>query len=419
MSSNYYLRIATVAFVLGGVRTNGQAAISSIASDITINANDLFLTDVNSVGDPVSIKDRIESIPGLQLSAADNAKDVSQCQQDVSTLRTDVNKAQAGVNQVSDRVDSKIPLLNQSQIDLARKVNDQKIEIADLQTTVAALSELLNSTIANFTAIIDNITNPTITFTPFKSCRDVIQRNTSAASGVYSVTPVGFTDAFDVYCENEVYGGGWTLVEKTVSGSAWGGITADQFYEAAVNPIDDTGETGALLTRNIGGAPFVASLKRAKVNALARFSESAVVRIDFLQCETCAGNQGIYMQQKDSPPSDFDYWGAMRNAMLWGEGAEDANHIQGLGTSFFLAKNPSTFNPERNSFVHDTCGDTSYGYWSTNTRTVKGEDVTFTRHGGLIQDGHCAAGNLWGMTLEEDDARFMQDSSRRQVIYIR
>ncbi|PIK57220.1 hypothetical protein BSL78_05856 [Apostichopus japonicus] len=53
-----------------------------------------------------------------------------------------------------------------------------------------------------------------------KDCRDVqSQCSTSNSSGVYIIKPDGFEEPFEVYCNNDVGGGGWTVIQRRDSGA--------------------------------------------------------------------------------------------------------------------------------------------------------------------------------------------------------
>ncbi|PIK38970.1 fibrinogen-like protein A [Apostichopus japonicus] len=53
-----------------------------------------------------------------------------------------------------------------------------------------------------------------------KDCRDVqSQCSTSNSSGVYIIKPEGFEEPFEVYCNNDVSPGGWTVIQRRGSGA--------------------------------------------------------------------------------------------------------------------------------------------------------------------------------------------------------
>ncbi|XP_071835328.1 uncharacterized protein [Apostichopus japonicus] len=53
-----------------------------------------------------------------------------------------------------------------------------------------------------------------------KDCRDVqSQCSTSKSSGVYIIKPDGFEEPFEVFCNNDVGGGGWTVIQRRDSGA--------------------------------------------------------------------------------------------------------------------------------------------------------------------------------------------------------
>lgn len=294
--------------------------------------------------------------------------------------------------------------------------------------TVAALAANVSTLTARLNSLLNAPPPPSI---PIRSCRDAIERNPRAPSGVTMVQPEGFDEGFQVYCEHDLYGGGWTLVEKIVVGprGAWaatGVTTEDQFFAMALAPGADTNPS-RLLDADVSGRPIIASLSRGKTNAIARYSDgaddriSAVVRVDMVQNTAAPSLQGVYMQTKNGNTTQFDYWAALRDGRVWGNMDVEGEYVANFGTSFSLAKEPSSFNPARNTFSHAVCGDPDYGHWDINTRGVNGETLSYSRHGGLLNDGYCNMGNLWLYTMSTNDpgGRFLNDANRRSNVYIR
>eukprot|EP00037_Helgoeca_nana_P003999 m.42718 g.42718 ORF g.42718 m.42718 type:complete len:451 (+) comp14530_c0_seq2:45-1397(+) len=263
-----------------------------------------------------------------------------------------------------------------------------------------------------------------------RTCRDVIRRNRSAASGMYTIQPLGQA-SFPAFCENDFYGGGWTMVEKINAGPFRANTQppllpdAAAFFQMVLNPTQDV-NTQQMQTSTfdfVQTAPsWVASLNQAKTNAIAAATmddgQAPVVRIDFKRCDTCAGTVGTYMQQLLDPPQNFNYWNALRDAVLW-TNVTAGHYVVGYERNFVLAKNPSSFNSEKNVLLHDACGDRTFGAWGQFYTMVNGVNVSYSRHGGLIGDGHCNGGNQWVCTLQTTDPRFMNDAVRQSIVYIR
>lgn len=87
--------------------------------------------------------------------------------------------------------------------------NDQAGRIATLESalrvqnlTVAALAANVSTLTARLNSLLNAPPPPNI---PIRSCRDAIERNPRAPSGVTVVQPEGFDEGFQVYCEHDLY----------------------------------------------------------------------------------------------------------------------------------------------------------------------------------------------------------------------
>jgi hypothetical protein len=80
--------------------------------------------------------------------------------------------------------------------------------VTSLTAQIASSISTQLSTQDSFSRAVDAQVNPPAPSGYPQSCRDLIENfNTSAASGMYNVQPIG-QSAFRVYCDNDYYGGG-------------------------------------------------------------------------------------------------------------------------------------------------------------------------------------------------------------------
>lgn len=90
----------------------------------------------------------------------------------------------------------------------------------------AAWLDIVNTGI-NYTAHISDDTNEKITGTgssimaanPKASCKRIKQTGSAWDNGTYTISPEGVD--FQVYCDMEIEGGGWTLVARSFTGATW------------------------------------------------------------------------------------------------------------------------------------------------------------------------------------------------------
>ena len=80
----------------------------------------------------------------------------------------------------------------------------------------------------------------------YKSCKEALQYNAGALSGVYDIDPLADGSKIKVYCDMTSDGGGWTLVMKQASNSGYGSPLAVSVWagwgqaDVTLNPTDAT-----------------------------------------------------------------------------------------------------------------------------------------------------------------------------------
>ena len=90
--------------------------------------------------------------------------------------------------------------------------------------------------------------------------------------------------------------------------------------------------------------------------------------------------------------------------------------VRNYGTDFRISGDLNSINFDTNLFDQKTCNDYTCGQWAKYVRN----DVHYTKHGGILGDGHCNAGDQWMWTLDTEDERFKNDRSYKMTtIYMR
>eukprot|EP00035_Acanthoeca_spectabilis_P035837 m.36467 g.36467 ORF g.36467 m.36467 type:complete len:446 (+) comp7577_c0_seq1:99-1436(+) len=445
MGASGVLRFSAMAFFIA--MTGAQSthpSITAVLSQLQVNAADLVLAPPN--GGSISVSMMAATVSSTQTAAGATSTLVSAISTAVSTATVTDSRVSSMVQSLSTGAPLVSSLVNavSTAASSLTAYHPTNVQVSTLQSTGAVTSGRQSSaTSAAIAAIQSNIHYFPRPGVP-KTCRDIIEQNRSAPSGLYMIQPAGVSAAFQVYCDHDNFGGGWTMVMKNNVGpflsnrqpplfNLPGGVNANlpAFYNMVLNGAQDVNTdkmTNASFDYIVTSPYWVASLNMQKTNAIAAFTKSKnqdpAIRVDFTRNQANVASAGPYMQQLVDAPVGFNYWAAFRNSLYWTNRTSGSylvtNHqTVGYGKNFLLAKSPASWNPDRNTFFHESCQDRSFGVWGTGTATVGGVQYSMSRHGGLLGDGYCNTGNFWLMTLLPSDARTMNDQIRQSVVWLR
>eukprot|EP00040_Diaphanoeca_grandis_P005830 m.34688 g.34688 ORF g.34688 m.34688 type:complete len:427 (+) comp17019_c0_seq1:184-1464(+) len=375
------------------------------------------------------------SVNGIGLSVDNLWTQAGIIETNLADFQTDVNKTSVDAKAERERM-GEIIISNTNKVD--GEITTREKQWDTMSTLVGKLSEDLvkaNKDITLLEEEVEKLKPPTYTTTP-KSCKEVIERDPSAKSGQYSVKPPGVSQAFKVYCDHESFGGGWTLIQKIFAGYYRDIMSPAKYAEMMFNAKTDQ-FTNFLLDDSWymqGGRTDkkkrCGAWNKAKVNGFARATLDEgfdpVIRLDH-KWNPDRWNMGTYLFQRKNASNSFDFWSAIRDSSIWTDNKREGWRIpqgistptNGYGTTFIAAKDPGSFSASRNTFEHNTCGDTDYGVWGTQSIQVEGVTVKVSKHAGLMCDGVCHRGNQWMYTGMNNDGRYMNDDDRRSLIYIR
>jgi len=245
---------------------------------------------------------------------------------------------------------------------------------------------------------------------PGTTCHHIHQVRPNAPSGSYWIGPGG-SEPFEVYCDMERDGGGWTLV-----GKSWGNESDTSFplskEEYLTRVMNVNGYNQGDLTSDTVRKGFddgFAFLSRQRMQNLFHQQNAHTYRVEYRGSNTFSSDswKRFVLKKLDHPSTpyrSFDAWHAIRNTKLFGTGTCNSEKVDGQGTEY-KAEVIDNYNPLTHTITQTSTNDCGIGHWDdghTYTRE-DGNSYDVSRHG---ITGDIDSGGEWLFILSESDSRF-------------